>query len=42
MRYNLFTHAEVFEDVGEDFWCGDGAFASEDVCEVLDAEAEVF
>jgi hypothetical protein len=32
----------VLEDVGEDFGSGDGAFAAEDVCKVLDAEAEVF
>ena len=36
------SDAKMFEDVGEDFWGSDGAFAAKDVCKVLDTEAEVF
>ena len=42
LLYISLSDAEVFEDVGEDFWGGDGAFATEDICKVLDAKAEVF
>ena len=40
MCYNLFTHAEMREDVVEGFLGGDGAAG--DFCKLREGEAEVF
>ena len=38
----LFSHAEMLKYVFKDFGGCYGAFAAEDFCQMLDAEAEVF
>ena len=42
MYYNLFAHAEMLKYVFKNFGGCYGAFAAEDFCQMLDAEAEVF